>query len=221
MARTRYWRWKRAIDLAATAMAAPLLLPVGGIVLMLVTIDLGWPPIFWQNRLGLGGRVFRLYTFRTMAPAHDHRGVPIPEEDRLSGIGALLRRSRLDELPQLWNVLAGDMSLTGPRPLLSIDRPEGALDRLAVRPGLTGWAQVEGGRRVSNGEKAALDLWWIRNASFTLDLRILVGTIRMALTGERVNDRALALALANLEEGRAEVVPEAAPPLRSPTPIGT
>lgn len=219
MTRAPYWRWKRAVDLAGTALAALLLLPVGGLVLLLVTIDLGWPPIFWQNRLGLGGGVFRVYKFRTMAPAHDHKGLPIPEEDRLSGIGALLRRSRLDELPQLWNVLVGDMALTGPRPLLSIDQPDDARDRLAVRPGLTGWAQVQGGRRVSNAEKAALDLWWIRNASFGLDLRILFGTVRMALTGERVNERALAQAWANLEEDRSDTLPAAVSPLRADTAL--
>ncbi len=213
MVQAPYWRWKRAVDLAGSGLAALLLLPVGGIVLLLVTIDLGWPPIFWQNRLGFGGGVFRLYKFRTMAPAHDHRGAPIPENERRTGIGALLRRRRLDELPPLWNVLAGEMALTGPRPLLSIDQPEGALDRLSVRPGLTGWAQVQGGRSVSNAEKAALDLWWIRNASLGLDLRILAGTVRMALTGERVNDRALAQAWANPEA----VVP--APPLHTPAAL--
>ena len=215
MAHTPYWRWKRAVDLAGTALAALLLLPVGGVVLVLVTIDLGWPPIFWQDRLGIGGGAFRLYKFRTMAPAHDHRGMPIPEEDRLSSIGALLRRSRLDEIPQLWNVLAGDMALTGPRPLLSIDQPEDAWDRLSVRPGLTGWAQVQGGRKVSNAEKAALDLWWIRNASFGLDLRILVGTLRMMLTGERVNDGALTQARAAREEAGPDAVRPPHPPCGS------
>lgn len=217
MAAARYWRSKRAVDLAGTLLAAPLLLPFGGLVLILVTIDLGWPPIFWQNRLGLGGSAFRLYKFRTMAPAHDHRGAPIPDADRLSGIGALLRRSRLDELPQLLNVLLGDMSLTGPRPLLAVDQPEDAADRLVVRPGITGWAQVQGGRKVSNAEKAALDLWWLRNASFALDLRILAGTVRMALVGERVNDGALARAWTDLER---EPAPQPGRPV-SPPPVLT
>lgn len=196
LARAPYWRWKRTADVVVTAAAGLLLLPVGSLALVLVTIDLGWPPIFWQERLGLGGTSFRLYKFRTMAPAHDHGGALIPDEDRLSVIGRLLRRSRLDELPQLWNVLAGDMALTGPRPLLPMDQPEGVPNRLVVRPGLTGWAQVQGGRTIGPVEKAALDLWWIRHASVALDLRILAGTVRMTVLGDRVNDRAVAEALA-------------------------
>ena len=200
LARAPYWRCKRTADIVITAGAALLLLPVWCLTLLLVTIDLGWPPIFWQDRLGLGGTSFRLYKFRTMAPAHDQGGALIPDEDRVSAIGRLLRRCRLDELPQLWNVLAGDMALTGPRPLLPMDQPEGAPNRLVVRPGLTGWAQVQGGRTIGPVEKAALDLWWIRHASLALDLRILAGTVRMTVLGDKVNDRAVAEALAGMPD---------------------
>ncbi|WP_210188403.1 sugar transferase [Methylobacterium sp. 174MFSha1.1] len=213
LAQAPYWRRKRIVDVVVTVCAALALAPLGGLVLVLVTIDLGWPPIFWQNRLGLGGAGFRLYKFRTMAPAHDSRGLRIPEDERLSGIGRVLRRSRLDELPQLWNVLIGDMALTGPRPLLAIDQPAEGRDRLVVRPGLTGWAQVKGGRTISPAEKTALDLWWIRTASFTLDLHILAGTVRMVLTGESVNRRALAEALAVFDgQGVAAPLPSSPRP---------
>ncbi len=134
-----------------------------------------------------------------MAPAHDHRGLRLPEDERLSSIGRFLRRSRLDEMPQLWNVLIGDMALIGPRPLLAVDQPAEGYDRLVVRPGLTGWAQVKGGRTISPDEKAALDLWWIRSASVALDLQILAGTVRMVVAGESVNGRALAEALTAFE----------------------
>lgn len=221
IARDPYWRRKRVVDIVVTACAALILVPLGLLVLILVTIDLGWPPIFWQNRLGLGGASFRLYKFRTMAPAYDHRGLRIPEDERLSGIGRFLRRSRLDELPQLWNVLIGDMALIGPRPLLAIDQPGEGRDRLVVRPGLTGWAQVMGGRTVGPAEKVALDLWWIRRASFSVDLHILAETVRMVVAGESVNGKALAEALATIA-GPSRPASVAVPPqLPVPTRRGS
>jgi hypothetical protein len=135
---------------------------------------------------GARGRPFKLYKFRTMAAAHDSAGNCVPDEERLSAIGRILRRTRLDEVPQLYNILVGEMSFVGPRPLLPVDQPAAFAARLLVRPGLTGWAQVKGGRVISAADKAALDVWYARNASLALDLRILAETVPMVLFGERV-----------------------------------
>ncbi|NJL08643.1 MAG: sugar transferase, partial [Methylacidiphilales bacterium] len=121
----------------------------------------------------------------------------------VSAFGHLLRRTRLDELPQLFSILLGHMSFVGPRPLLPVDQPAGHSARLLVRPGLTGWAQIKGGRIISAEDKAALDVWYVRNASLALDLRILLGTIPMVLFGERVAEDAIAQAWRELQEARA------------------
>ena len=144
--------------------------------------------MFWQQRPGLGGRPFRLYKFRTMARPYDADGRRIADADRLSVVGRFLRRSRLDELPQLFNILIGEMSFIGPRPLLAADQYPGLDARLAVRPGMTGWAQIKGGRQLSASDKAALDVWYIRNACLRVDLEILLGTLRVILLGERKAD---------------------------------
>ncbi|HJU15262.1 MAG TPA: sugar transferase [Stellaceae bacterium] len=169
----RYFRCKRAIDFCAALMLLIPLLPVLLVVSVLSFADIGLPIFFWQQRTGLRARAFLLYKIRTLRPAFDWRGLPTPENLRLSWIGRFLRRTRLDELPQLLNVLVGDMSLIGPRPLLPEDQPPNRTVRLMVRPGITGWAQVNGGALLSPTEKGQLDEWYIRNASFALDLRIL------------------------------------------------
>jgi lipopolysaccharide/colanic/teichoic acid biosynthesis glycosyltransferase len=115
-------------------------------------------------------------------------GRRVADADRLSAVGRFLRRFHLDELPQLFNVLVGDMSLIGPRPLLVCDHAPGFQQRLAVRPGMTGWAQIKGGRGLAAQDKAALDLWYIRNASLRVDLQVLMGTLRVILLGEREAD---------------------------------
>jgi lipopolysaccharide/colanic/teichoic acid biosynthesis glycosyltransferase len=125
-----------------------------------------------------------------MGGAHDVVGNRLPDELRSSSIGRFLRRSRLDELPQLYNILIGEMSFVGPRPLLPVDQPNGQTSRLLVRPGLTGWAQVNGGRDISPEEKAGLDLWYLENASFRLDIKILWRTLGMMIFGERLNIKA-------------------------------
>jgi lipopolysaccharide/colanic/teichoic acid biosynthesis glycosyltransferase len=185
-----YRRAKRAIDVAASALAlivlAPLLLLVG----LLVAADVGLPVVFWQQRPGLRGQPFRLYKFRTMGDAHDADGRQKAEEERVSAVGNFLRRTRLDELPQLLNILKGDMSLVGPRPLLPVDQPIDCASRLFVRPGLTGWAQIKGGRQISPSDKAALDEWYVRNMSLALDLEIILGTVPMMIFGERVAEAA-------------------------------
>jgi lipopolysaccharide/colanic/teichoic acid biosynthesis glycosyltransferase len=155
---------------------------------MLGIVEIGPPALFWQQRPGIGGRTFRLYKLRTMRRPYDADGRRIADADRLSMIGSFLRRFRLDELPQLFNILTGDMSFIGPRPLLQADQFPGLDARFAVRPGMTGWAQINGGRELSAPDKAALDVWYIRNASVRVDLEILLGTLRVVLLGERAAD---------------------------------
>ncbi|MGD9669396.1 MAG: sugar transferase [Hyphomicrobiaceae bacterium] len=187
LARRPYWRLKRALDVCAAALLIAVLWPIMLLVGLLVALDVGLPLVFWQQRPGLQGHPFRLYKFRTMAGAHDQAGRRLRDDERHSRIGAILRRTRLDELPQLFNILLGHMSFVGPRPLLPVDQSPDHAARLLVRPGLTGWAQVNGGREVSLSDKAALDVWYVRNASLALDLRIAARTIPMVVYGERTN----------------------------------
>jgi lipopolysaccharide/colanic/teichoic acid biosynthesis glycosyltransferase len=146
--------------------------------------------------LGQGGRPFLLHKIRTLKPPFDWRGRKVPEAERVSAIGRLMRNCRFDELAQLLNVLVGDMSLIGPRPLLPRDQPANPSVRLSVPPGITGWAQVNGGKLLAPEEKDALDKWYIRNASFRLDLRIIFMTLQCVLQGERLGEAAIAEAFA-------------------------
>lgn len=191
----RFWRIKRLFDLAVTTTLTILLSPVIGAVCVFVMLDVGTPVVFWQQRLGRNAAPLHLYKFRTLHTLFDRRTMEKREAQLPSAIGRFLRGTRLDELPQLWNVLSGDMSIIGPRPLLPIDQPQDTTLRLAVRPGLTGWAQVCGGRLISIEEKNALDEWYIRHASFTLDSIIVLRTIRMVLSGEKRDEPAIAAAL--------------------------
>jgi lipopolysaccharide/colanic/teichoic acid biosynthesis glycosyltransferase len=191
MARRPYWKIKRALDFAGAVVLLVAMAPLMLFASVLVVLDVGWPVVFWQQRPGLGGRQFRLYKLRTMSAAHDADGRPVPEGLRASRIGRALRRLRIDELPQLVNILVGEMSFIGPRPLLPADQSAAYAARLLVRPGLTGWAQVKAGRKVSPADKAALDVWYVKNASLTLDVAILIQTARMVVFGERINDRAI------------------------------
>src|SRR5262249_18556937 len=134
---------------------------------------------------------FRLYKFRTMGDAHNAIGQRKLDEQRVSALGNFLRRARLDELPQLFNILKGDMSFVGPRPLLPVDQPIDCADRLAVRPGLTGWAQIKGGRQISPSDKATFDVWYVKNMSLALDLGIILGTVPMLIFGEPVGEPAV------------------------------
>ena len=185
---------KRLIDVAFALILIVTLLPLWLIGGLLAFFDVGSPVLFWQRRAGLGGQDFQLYKIRTLRPAFDRTGQKIPEERRLSWIGRLLRQTRLDELPQLLSVLDGDMSLIGPRPLLPQDQPPDPSLRLMVRPGITGWAQVNGGALLSPEEKEALDAWYIGHASLGLDLRIMAMTVRSLLCGDRRSEQALAQA---------------------------
>ncbi len=200
LARRPYWRIKRALDLIASSALLIVLTPVMLLIAILVAIDVGVPVAFWQQRPGLGGQPFRLYKFRSMADAHDARGRRVPDSERSSPIGRLLRRTRFDELPQLFNILLGEMSFIGPRPLLPVDQPVEYIARLLVRPGLTGWAQVNGGREVSAADKAALDVWYVHNASSALDLEILLRTVPMVIFGERANAAAIQRAWRELQQ---------------------
>jgi lipopolysaccharide/colanic/teichoic acid biosynthesis glycosyltransferase len=189
-----YLRWKRLIDATLAVVGIFCLAPLMLIIGIIVMLDIGYPLIFWQQRPGALGKPIRILKFRTMGRARDQNGRALTDEERVSKIGDLLRRLRLDELPQVYNVLLGHMSLVGPRPLLPVDQPSFSSARLQLRPGLTGWAQIKGGRHLSIEDKAALDLWYIRNASFALDMLILLNTARTVLFGERVDHRAIAQA---------------------------
>jgi lipopolysaccharide/colanic/teichoic acid biosynthesis glycosyltransferase len=206
----RYHFVKRFIDLAAALCLILILGPVIALLCLLVAIDVGLPLVFWQQRPGWQGRPFKLFKFRTMRASHDAEGNRIPDELRSSNVSRLLRRSRLDELPQLYNILVGEMSFIGPRPLLPIDQPEGQNLRQLVRPGLTGWAQVNGGRDISPEDKAALDAWYIMNASLWLDLIILLRTLLLVAIGERENGAAVNTARAALQQLGASQTVEAA-----------
>jgi lipopolysaccharide/colanic/teichoic acid biosynthesis glycosyltransferase len=178
------------LALSALIIALPLLLTISLVSLM----TLGAPVLFDQFRAGLRLHEFSLLKFRTMYNRFDQSGRMVNDAERLSNFGSFLRATRLDELPQFWNIVIGDMALIGPRPLLSRDLPTDPAvlkERYSVRPGLTGWAQVNGGQLLSNEQKIALDLYYIRNSSFAFDLKILLLTLRTVLLGERVNPEAI------------------------------
>ena len=171
---------KRFMDVLISAMALCVLSPVLIVIGFLVWLKMGWPPFFSQQRPGLGGRPFTMYKFRTMNAKKDGFGLLLPDAQRLTSFGRFLRATSLDELPELWNVLKGEMSLVGPRPLLmeylSLYSPEQAR-RHDVRPGITGWAQVNGRNALSWDEKFALDVWYVDNQSIALDVHILWKTL--------------------------------------------
>ena len=194
------WGPKCALELIGALVLLIVLAPLMTTVAIFVAIDVGLPLIFWQQRAGLHGRPFKIYKFRTMAAGYDARGRRVPGDQRISTIGRFLRRARLDELPQLLNILSGEMSFVGPRPLLTVEQPAAHV-RLLVRPGLTGWAQVKGGRQISPADRAALDIWYVHNASMLLDLEILARTVPMVLFGELVD--AAAIRSAWCEMGKA------------------
>ncbi|MGJ0507912.1 MAG: sugar transferase [Methylocystis sp.] len=206
-----YFRVKRVIDVAGAAVLLTALLPVTLAVAGLTFLDVGAPALFWQQRIGRHGRKFLLYKFRTYHAPYDKDGNPIPEALRLSKIGRAIRATRLDEIPQLYNILIGDMSLIGPRPLLPHDQPKDPTTRLLVRPGITGWAQINGGTSIGPEEKDALDIWYIRHASLALDLRICISTLRVALMGETENHAVLESALQWREKSFSSGTGEASP----------
>jgi lipopolysaccharide/colanic/teichoic acid biosynthesis glycosyltransferase len=171
---------KRAVDLLLVTALAPIWLPLLGMLALLVGLKLGRPVFFRQERPGLGGRPFLLVKFRTMSDARDASGALLPDADRLTAFGRVLRATSLDELPELWNVLLGDMSLVGPRPLLMEYLPLYTSDqwrRHTVRPGVTGLAQISGRNAIDWDEKFRLDTWYVDHHSLTLDFKILMLTL--------------------------------------------
>ena len=189
-----YDRLKRLIDATCSVCLIVILSPILLIIAVLVALDVGFPIVFWQLRPGQFGHPFKVYKFRTMRGAHASDGTRVPDHLRVYRFGSLLRRSRLDELPQIFNVLTGEMSLVGPRPLLPSDHGSDVGARLAVRPGITGWAQINGGRELALAEKAALDTWYVHHRSLTLDVQIMIRTLAVVLKGEKVDGAAVVLA---------------------------
>jgi lipopolysaccharide/colanic/teichoic acid biosynthesis glycosyltransferase len=175
---------KRLLDIIVSALALVVLSPVIAVITIAVRRLLGPPVIFAQDRPGKGGRVFRMYKFRTMLDATDPDGRQLPDEERLTPLGLKLRSTSLDELPEFWNVLKGDMSLVGPRPLLvrylELYTPEQAR-RHDVRPGITGWAQVNGRNALEWSDRLAMDVWYVDNHTLLLDLKILLRTVTQVL----------------------------------------
>ena len=181
---------KRLFDIVVALVALLLLSPVFAIVAVLVRTKLGKPVLFRQSRPGLHGKPFTLLKFRTMTDAVDASGSPLSDADRMTSLGNFLRRSSLDELPELYNVLRGDMSLVGPRPLLIEYLPLYTREqarRHEVPPGLTGWAQVNGRNAISWDQKFALDVWYVDHSSMLLDLKILWLTLRQVFTRHGIN----------------------------------
>jgi sugar transferase EpsL len=171
---------KRALDVLFAVVALTLASPLMVLVALLVRRNLGTPVLFRQVRPGLGGKLFLMMKFRTMLDLYDEAGQPLANEARLTRFGVLLRSTSLDELPELWNVLKGDMSLVGPRPLLVEYLPLYTATqrrRHEVRPGLTGWAQINGRNNASWEDRFRMDVWYVDNRSTWLDLRILARTV--------------------------------------------
>lgn len=175
---------KRIIDILGSAVGLVLSAPLQAIIAGLVRQKLGRPVLFRQTRPGMHAQPFELIKFRTMTDGRDETGRPLNDEERMTSFGALLRSTSLDELPELWNVLRGDMSLVGPRPLLTEYLPHYSARqarRHEVRPGLTGWAQVNGRNAPDWEERLEMDVWYVENRSLGLDLGILLRTVGAVL----------------------------------------
>ncbi|MEW6719235.1 MAG: sugar transferase [Thermodesulfobacteriota bacterium] len=184
------YRGSRAMDIVVSSIALLALSPLIAAAALAVRWRMGSPVLFAQPRPGLHGKLFRLYKFRTMRDAAGKDGKPLPDADRLTDIGRWMRKWSVDELPELYNVLRGDMSLVGPRPLLPqyLGRYTAEQSRRhEVKPGLTGWAQVNGRNAITWEEKFALDVWYVDHRSFGLDLRILLRTMAAVARREGIN----------------------------------
>lgn len=181
---------KRLFDIFVALTLLLLLLPILLVVALLIRINLGGPILFSQDRPGLNGKIFKMYKFRSMSNEQDQHGNLLPDEVRLTKFGKALRASSLDELPELVNILKGDMSLVGPRPLLVEYLPlynQQQARRHEVRPGITGWAQINGRNSVSWEQKFALDVWYVENQSFFLDIKILFMTFFKVLKKDGIS----------------------------------
>jgi lipopolysaccharide/colanic/teichoic acid biosynthesis glycosyltransferase len=184
------YRGKRALDVALAGAGLVLAGPVLGVAALLIRLETHGHPIYRQRRVGLHGEPFDLYKLRTMVSGAETMGAGLAVDagdSRITRLGAVLRRTSMDELPNLVNVLRGEMSIVGPRPTVQVqvDRyTERQRDRLGVRPGLTGWAQIHGRASLPWHERIELDLWYVEHASLALDLRILWRTLRMVMGGD-------------------------------------
>lgn len=181
---------KRLFDVCAAALALLVFSPVLAAVAWQINRKMGSPVLFRQIRPGINGKPFEMIKFRTMKDAVDAQGNPLPDSERLTPFGQFLRSSSLDELPELWNVLKGDMSLVGPRPLLMeylpLYTPE-QYRRHEVRPGVTGWAQINGRNALSWEEKFRLDVWYVDNRSLWLDIKILFLTVKKVVVRDGIS----------------------------------
>jgi lipopolysaccharide/colanic/teichoic acid biosynthesis glycosyltransferase len=181
---------KRLLDFLAAALGLLLLWPVLLVLVVLVRCKLGSPVIFCQARPGRGGKPFNMYKFRTMTDSRDEHGELLADDVRLTSFGRFLRSTSLDELPELWNVLKGDMSLVGPRPLLMEYLPLYTAQqarRHEVRPGITGWAQVNGRNAISWEDKFQLDVWYVDHQTLWLDVKILFLTLKKVVIREGIS----------------------------------
>jgi len=181
---------KYLFDLTVSMIVFLILLPVILLVAVLIRIKLGSPILFTQTRPGLHGKVFKMMKFRSMLDAKDKHGNLLPDNERMTKFGAFLRSTSLDELPGLFNVIKGDMSLVGPRPLLVQYLPlynSEQAKRHNVRPGITGWAQVNGRNAIGWDEKFKLDVWYVENQSFLLDMKILLLTVKKVFVREGIS----------------------------------
>jgi lipopolysaccharide/colanic/teichoic acid biosynthesis glycosyltransferase len=181
---------KRVFDAMAALLALCLLSPVLVLVAWLIRRKLGSPVLFQQIRPGRYGQPFKMVKFRTMRDAIDADGNPLPDSERMTSFGSMLRSSSLDELPELWNVVKGEMSLVGPRPLLMEYLPLYSREqarRHEVRPGVTGWAQINGRNAISWEDKFNLDVWYLDNQSLWLDLKILLLTVKKVFVREGIS----------------------------------
>lgn len=188
---------KRILDLILATIATVILLPVALVVAFAIWLRIGRPVLFRQRRVGYRERIFEVIKFRTMNDERDPGGRLLPDEQRLGALGALLRRTSLDEIPQLWNIFRGDMSIVGPRPLhvhyLPLYSPS-QRRRHQVMPGLTGWAQINGRNNVTWEKKLELDAWYADHRSLWLDIKILLLTVPVVLWGKGVNTAGFATA---------------------------
>jgi len=181
---------KYALDIFGAAVGLIIFSPFFIVMALLIRREMGSPVLFRQMRPGLHGKPFQMVKFRTMRDTIDADGDPLPDAERLTRLGRFLRSSSLDELPELWNVLKGEMSLVGPRPLLMEYLPlysPAQARRHEVRPGVTGWAQVNGRNAISWCEKFALDVWYVENRSLRLDLKIIWLTIRKVIKRDGIS----------------------------------
>lgn len=181
---------KRTIDIVCSGLGLIVLSPILLITAILIRVKLGSPIFFTQDRLGKDGKVFKMIKFRTMLDAVDKWGEPLPDEERMTSFGQLLRSTSIDELPELINVFKGDMSLVGPRPLLVEYKELYSKEqwrRHEVRPGITGWAQVNGRNNISWCKKFELDIWYVDNKSLLTDIKILVITVLKVIKRDDIN----------------------------------